>query len=96
MNIPSSIRLNVILFVLWILIAGAYTIYVVQVDNGLYAQIAIPFFFFLIYSILSYTILKYVFSKNTTEINRAKKMVTLGMILIPAIIIVILIRSLSL
>jgi hypothetical protein len=94
MKILPEIKTSLYLTFIWALLGLSYTFYVIQVDQGLFAQIAIPFFFLMGQLILGGILISKTY-RHRDETSRQFKVVTLIVAVLPIILIFILVPLLG-
>ena len=95
MKILPEIKLIFYLSILWAVFGLGYTLYVVKVDNGLFAQIAVPFLFLLIQLIFSGIMLNTTFKTYKNETKQQFKVVALIISILPIVLTFVLVPLLG-
>ena len=85
MKLPVRIKVLGLITMVWAVIAG-FVIYLVRTDNGLYAQIAVPIFFGIIYLVLGLIFLYEIFITYRTKLNKKHKLLSLGLVIVPILL----------
>jgi hypothetical protein len=94
-RLPEIIKAIFYLTFLWALCGLSFTLYVIQLDQGLFAQIAIPFLFLLVQSILSSILILKIFRTHKDKASQKFKVITLMISILPIILTFILVPLLG-
>jgi hypothetical protein len=94
-RLPEKIKIIFYLTFLWALFGLSFTLYVIQVDQGLFAGIAIPFLFLLGQIILGSTLTLSIFRTHRDVTNPKFRIITLIISILPIILTIILVPLLG-
>jgi len=95
MKIHPEIKTILYLSFLWAFFGLSYTLYVIQVDQGLFAQIAVPFLYLSLQLIFSGILLYTTFKTYKDETSRQFKVITLIVSILPIILTFVLVPLLG-